>query len=141
MTIPEGEKEVAEVKTFGGSQIFEWPITIVGKEVTLKWDFMKLGQYNALRRMYYNNGVEYTWDPEETGGGTYSVIIKKCTGEYFKNLLNDSIYRKDVVVVMSIRSKVLTATTTTTTTTHTTTSTTSTTTTAAATTTSTTTTT
>jgi|GEM_PF-3041262 len=117
MTMPYSEKIVAEQITFGGSQLFEWAATIVGKEVVLKWDFMPLGMYNNLRRKYLRTGQTYTWNPQLANGETFSVVIKNLEGTYFKHLNEDNTYRKDVTMVLSIRSKVLTATTTTTSTT------------------------
>jgi len=124
MTMPYSDKVTAEEKTFGGSQVFEWAATIVGKQVTLKWDYMPLGMYNDLRRKYLRTGQTYTWDPALANGETFSVIIKNLEGVYFKHLKEDSTYRKDVVLTLSIRSKVLSATTTTTSTTTSTTTTT-----------------
>lgn len=120
MTMPYSDKTVAEVQTFEGTQIFEWAATIVGKEVVLKWDFMPIGMWNALRQRYLATGTQYTWDPEIVGGTTYSVVLKSLQGTYFKHLKEDSEWRKDVALVLSIRSKVAIATTTTTTSTTTT---------------------
>jgi len=117
MTMPYSEKIVAEEKTFGGSQIFEWEATIIGKEVNLKWDFMPLGMYNNLRRKYMRLGQTYTWDPQLTNGETFSVAITGLQGTYFKHLKENSTWRKDVILTLSIRSKVVSATTTTTSTT------------------------
>jgi hypothetical protein len=121
MTMPYSEKTVAEAKTFGGTQIFEWDATIIGKEVVLKWDYMPIGMWNALRRRYLATGTLYTWNPEIAGGTTYSVVIKKLDGSYFKHMREDTEWRRAVTMVLSLRSKVTTATTTTTTSTTTTT--------------------
>jgi hypothetical protein len=120
MTMPYSEKTVSEAKTHAGTQIFEWTASIVGKEVTLKWDFMPLFMYRMLRRKYLRTGETYTWNPQLDDGQTFSVVIKYLEGTYFKVLKEDTEYRKDVIMVLSIRSKVLTATTTTSTSTTTT---------------------
>ena len=121
MSMPYSEKTVAEAKTFGGSQVFEWDATIVGKEVVLKWDYMPVGMFNALRRRFLNTGTLYTWDPEIVGGTTYSVVIKKLEGAYFKHMREDTEWRRGVKMTLSLRAKVVVGQTTTTTSTTTTT--------------------
>jgi len=105
MTMPYSEKVVAEVETYGGTEIFEWTPSIVGKEVTLTWKLMSIGMWNALRRRYLVTGTTYVWDPAIVGGTTYNVVIKKLEGSYIKQLLETKGYREGVSMVLSIRSK------------------------------------
>lgn len=121
MTMPYSEKVVAEVESHGGTQLFEWTASIIGKEVVLKWEFMPIGMWNALRRRYLETSTQYVWDPEIVGGTTYNVVIKSLTGGYLKNVHEDNENRINVEMRLGIRSKELIATTTTTTSTTTTT--------------------
>ena len=124
MTMPYKDKVTAEITTHEGSQIFEWGATIVGKEITLEWSFLELPQWNGMRSKYLETGTVYIWDPDLSGGTTYNVTIKSMIGKYFRVVMDDRALRRDVKVVLSIRSVALYATTTTTTTTYTTTTTT-----------------
>ena len=119
MTMPYKDKVTAEVATHAGSQIFEWDATIVGKEITLEWAYLELPQWNGMRSKYLRTGTQYVWDPDLSGGTTYNVTIKSMTGKYFRTVMDDRDLRRDVKVVLSIRSVAVYATTTTTTTTYT----------------------
>jgi hypothetical protein len=121
-SMPYSSKTVAEVQTFGGTELFEWEASIVGKEVVLKWDHMEVGMFNALRRRYLVMGTTYVWDPD-IGGNTFNVVIKDFSGKYLRNFTENSSYvnyRENVVMVLSIRSRATTMTTSTTTSTTTT---------------------
>ncbi len=122
MTIPESKKTVSRVATYAGSAIFQWSDFIEGTEITLKWDLMPAAQYSALRSKYLTTDT-YEWNPGLSGGETYNVKIIDMSGSYVEVLHDDIAYRKDVVIVLDIRSKGSTTTTTSSTTTTTTTTT------------------
>lgn len=122
MSIPEKQKDVAVTKTYGGSAIFEWAAILQGTKVQLEWDFMPSGTYKKLRQQYLLTGVTYIWDPQ-TGGNTYNVQIVRLEGAYFGTVHHEGAYRRDVKLILDIRSKaaILQSTTTTSTTSTTTT--------------------
>ncbi|MCJ7760978.1 hypothetical protein MUP59_07565 [Candidatus Bathyarchaeota archaeon] len=43
-TIPELDLSYAVVQTYESVAYFEWGLSIVGKEIILEWDWMKLAQ-------------------------------------------------------------------------------------------------
>lgn len=101
MSIPESKKSVATVETYTGSVIFQWGAILEGVEIELKWKWMDLTFYNALRTKYLTTD-SYVWDPDT--GDTYNVIIVGLDGAYFEEALGKIIYRKDITLRMSIRS-------------------------------------
>lgn len=120
MHIPEKQKDVSVVKTYGGSAIFEWAAILQGTVVELTWNFMPKGQYKALRELYLQTGTTFIWDPE-TGGNTYTVRIIGLTGEYFGTVHHEGRYRRNAKMKLDIRSLATTVQATTTTTSTTTT--------------------
>lgn len=125
MGIPEKRKSFSRVQTYTGSAIFEWSAILEGTEITLEWNFMPKGMYNALRAKYLQTGVTFVWNPN-TGGNTYNVRIKDLIGEYHDVVNHGGAWRQKVKLALDIRSKESIVQSTTTTTTSTTTSTTTT---------------
>jgi hypothetical protein len=121
MDIPEKKKDVAESKTYGGSAIFEWAAILEGTKVVLEWKYMPKGMYTALRLMYLQIGTAFIWNPQ-TGGNTYNVRITDLQGDYFGTVHHEGPFRRNVKMILSVRSlaAVLQSTTTTTTSTTTT---------------------
>jgi hypothetical protein len=121
MTIPVREKLVAEVNTYGGSEVFQWPPLYRGTRITLEWNYMPALQWKRLRSKYLKTDRTYIYDPD-AGGQTYNVTITRMSGKYHDVVHSEGDYRSDVVVQLSIRSLEDADTTTSTTTTTTTTS-------------------
>ena len=101
MDIPESKKSVATVDTYTGSVIFQWDAILEGVEVELKWNWMTLAFYTALRTKYLTTDA-YVWDPDT--GDTYNVIMINLDGSYFEEALSKIAYRKDITLRLSIRS-------------------------------------
>lgn len=108
MTIPEAMKTIAVVPTYSGSAIFQWDATLEGARVSMKWDFMSLVQYDALRAIYLSSN-EVSWvtgvEVDETPV-IYNVVPIGLTGSYFQVHLDDLAYRENVEMVLDIRSQI-----------------------------------
>lgn len=106
MTIPEVKKTVAVVPTYSGSAIFQWDPLIQGEQVTLKWNFCSIEQYDALRAEYFKT-ASVLWVTDQMSGETplnYNVMVINLVGTYFDVHLDDLPYRKDVTLTLDIRS-------------------------------------
>ncbi|MDX9785443.1 MAG: hypothetical protein RBT11_01610 [Desulfobacterales bacterium] len=101
MDIPESKKLFAEVKTYSGSAIFQWPALIQGQTVELFWSHMGVAQYEALRALYLSDAV-VTWNPQYLG--TYQVVVSHLEGKYLDAVYNAHPYRYDVKMKLNIRS-------------------------------------
>jgi len=102
MTPPESKKTVAEVDTYSGSAIFQWPALIVGQKTKLTWPSMTETMYAQLRTLYLSQDAA-AFVPDD--GYTYQVIVVDLDGEYFKYVLNSIPFRKDVELTLNIRSQ------------------------------------
>ena len=102
MDILESKKEVAEVKTYTGSSVFQWDALISGESVTMYWPTMTLTMYAQLRTLYLS-ASEIAFVPGD--GYTYQVIVTDLNGEYFKYLTGATAYRKEVKLTLNIRSQ------------------------------------
>lgn len=102
-------KPVGSVATFAGSAVFQWSPFWSGTEITLEWDYMREAQYLSLRILYLSSSV-VAFDPD-TGGDTYSVIVKSLDGKYWETANSDQPYREDVKMVLEVRSQLSSTTT------------------------------
>jgi len=103
MTIPESKKTVSIVDTYSGSAIFQWTTLLQGSIVILKWKWMYLSMYDALRTKYQSMD-EAVWDTDASA--TYNVIVTNLKGEYFEAALDKVAYRANVELTLNIRSEV-----------------------------------
>lgn len=101
MTIPDSTKVVAEVDTLNGSELFQWPATIIGQTINLYWRLMSVTMYNSLRALYVLPD-KVIWNPQYLG--TYEVVITELEGKYLEVILDDNGYRSDVNMKLNIRS-------------------------------------
>lgn len=99
----ESYKDVATVKTYGGSAVFQWDVTIIGKEIDLEWDSMSTTMYGELRTLYVDDS-SVVFDPQN--GNTYNVIVTNLEGKYYDSGLEDIAYRQDVTLTLHILSQV-----------------------------------
>jgi hypothetical protein len=103
VTIPESQKRVATVDTYSGGAVFQWSAVIQGLPIELDWKGMTVAQYNQLRTLYLSSD-EVVWDPNT--GTTYNVIVQDLMGTYFEGDFGSGGYRKNVKMVLNIRSVV-----------------------------------
>lgn len=103
MDLIESKKSVVNVPTLSGSAIFQWAATIQGVLVSLAWDDISETFYENLRTKYLSTNT-VVFDPKD--GNTYNVIVEELTGSYIQYGLEDIPYRKDVELILNIRSMI-----------------------------------
>ena len=62
-TLPQPEKSTGKVKTYSSVAFFSWGLSLLGKEISLEWDWMGVDQYERLRSLFEAN-APVVWDPE-----------------------------------------------------------------------------
>ena len=62
-TLPQPEKSTGKVKTYSSVAFFSWGVSLLGKEISLEWDWMGVDQYERLRSLFEAN-APVVWDPE-----------------------------------------------------------------------------
>ena len=62
-TLPQPEKSTGKVKTYSSVAFFSWGVSLLGKEISLEWDWMGVDQYERLRNLFEAN-APVVWDPE-----------------------------------------------------------------------------
>lgn len=103
MDLLESKKVVAKVDTYSGGAIFQWDATIQGVSVALSWDNMSETFYQNLRTKYLSTS-SVVFDPKN--GSTYNVIVEELSGRYIQYGLEDIPHRKNVELILNIRSTV-----------------------------------
>jgi hypothetical protein len=91
--------------TYSSYAYFSWPKTIVGKIVTLNWDYMTSSQYDSLYTKYAADAI-IEFNPRQDITFKFNVIIKSLQGVYFLDVAASSSFRKDVKMELLIVSKV-----------------------------------
>jgi len=62
-TLPQAEKSLGKVKTYSSIAFFSWGLSLLGKEISIEWDWMGVDQYERLRSLFEAN-TSVVWDPE-----------------------------------------------------------------------------
>lgn len=104
--IPEARKTVDTIRTYGGSDVFEWPAIIAGQEVTLTWSLMPNAMYQSLQNLYFS-GDECTWGTRNQR--TYQVVIMDLTAKFVDAVFYRNRWRLDVELKLFIRSEAIVA--------------------------------
>jgi hypothetical protein len=102
-TLPNKHRLGHEVETIGGIEFFSWGATIVGKKITLKWDYMLTAQFNSLQTIL-DGDAEVTFQPGD--GNTFNVQVLRLNGAYFLDNESGAELRKSVTLEMIIISQV-----------------------------------
>jgi hypothetical protein len=101
--LPNKQRVAHEVETIGGVEFFSWGVTIAGKRIILKWDYMLTTQFNSLQTLLEND-VGVTFQPGD--GDTYNVQILRLNGAYFLDNEAAAELRKQVTLELIILSQV-----------------------------------
>lgn len=91
--------------TYSSVSFFSWGASVVGKVVSLEWEYMKAEQYDALQTKY-EAGAQIVFDPKQDATFRFNVIITDFIGTYFLNMKDTAAYRKDVKLELLIMSVV-----------------------------------
>jgi len=103
-TIIKSDKVIAFQPTYNSIFAFDWGKSYIGKEITMKWDYMSIEQFNDMDYLLEYYGY-LAFDPHDDTDLTFSVWIKSFTGDYHLShtvLENADDYRKNVELVLII---------------------------------------
>ena len=89
------EKRSSFVKTWESVAYFSWGATIVGKEITIEWDWMKEAQFSSIQALHIADEA-VLWDLDAAGKNNYMVEITFFDGKLFDTVGYGKAYRKDV---------------------------------------------
>lgn len=103
MDLFESKKDIATVRTYDSTAVFQWTPTIAGHDVVMEWDNMSSAMYDELRTLYLSD-LTIVVDPDN--GNTYNVVVKNLEGKYIKYGLEDIPHREDVSLTLHIISQV-----------------------------------
>jgi len=62
-TLPQAERSTGRVKTYSSIAFFSWGLSLLGKEISIEWDWMGVDQYERLRVLFEANSP-VVWDPQ-----------------------------------------------------------------------------
>lgn len=96
----------AIVDTYSDVSHFSWTSTIVGKRLSLFWNFMTAAEFNTLNG-YCEDNDDKVFDPQDGSAKTYNVKITSMDADYLIFLTSAAgVYRKDVSMEVLIISQV-----------------------------------
>lgn len=107
-SIIKADKSCAVVHTYMGAAFFNWGTLLQGKELELRWDYMKETDFATLDAMMDADG-SVVFDPQDGSSNTFNVWLISLDGDYFLEMGDGnsaSVFRKNVVLVMVIESEV-----------------------------------
>ena len=94
--------DVSAAKTIDGVATFVWPATYKGEVVNLRWEYMTTAQYASILALYLA-GDSLTFNPEDSTGRTFTVLISDFYGAYHMNLADAvGTYRQNVDLTLVI---------------------------------------
>ena len=96
----------AKKGTYTSVAFFSWGVSIVGKEVTIVWDYMSKSEYDALQAIYVADN-EIVWDPKDGSSKSYNVQILDFYSTYVGDVPDSApFHRKDAKMDLLIMSEV-----------------------------------
>lgn len=72
-TLPKAGRLMDVVKTFTSVVAYSWGVTILGKKITLEWDWMSKTMFEELRKLEESD-AELVWDPEQIAFVWHGVV-------------------------------------------------------------------
>jgi hypothetical protein len=112
MTMMIKDKLTSVVQTYDGVAMFDWGVTWTGKEITLKWDYMTLAQWDFLVTNVITVTTTIEFQPNDGQTDSYgdpllfNAFVKSLKGDYHltNEITGALVYRKDVELVLVIHS-------------------------------------
>lgn len=104
-------RDCAHVTTYTSVGFYSWGASIVGKIVSLQWDYLSYVVYNQLQALLEAD-AQVVFDPDLGGASppTYNVEILSLTGTYWQTqgttVESENAYRTDVHLQLLIMSTV-----------------------------------
>lgn len=107
MTVIRSDKYCVSKLTYSSVAFFSWGLSIVGKEILLRWSYMESDEFEDLDVLYKADNT-IVFNPMDDLGKTYNVAIKGLDSKYFFRLgVSPGQWRKDVNIVLLILSEVV----------------------------------
>lgn len=105
MTILHEDRDISYVKTHSSVHTFSWGLSMIGKEVEIRWNYMPTTQYAELLSIYQDDDY-FTFDPQDGEGYTYTVEMLEFHGEYLVHLTNTSNHmRQNILMLLLVLSQ------------------------------------
>lgn len=102
------ERDSAHVKTYASVAFFSWGVSIIGKVITLEWEYMPRTMFDSLQGLVEADDT-LIFNPDLESSKTYNVEIVSLNGKYYQtqgNTIDTEVaYRKDVKLELLIMSE------------------------------------
>ena len=98
MTILHDDRDISYVKTHSSVHTFSWGLSMVGKEVEIRWNYMPTTQYAELLDIYQDDD-SFSFNPNDSEGYTYTVEMLTLTGEYLVHLTDTSTHMRQNIIM------------------------------------------
>lgn len=102
-------RRVASVETYESIAVFSWGVSIIGKEISLKWEYLPDSQYNAMMALYIAD-TAVVFDPQQGDGKTYNVELMGMSGAYHYKLNSgddEDVWRSKISLDLLVISEVV----------------------------------
>lgn len=104
ITVIRAKKRNAAKETYNSVAYFSWGASIIGREISLKCDYMEADDFAALDAIYQAD-LPIVWDPQDGSGHTYNVEMTELDGEYHLGFgVTSAVLRKNVTITLLILS-------------------------------------
>jgi len=102
-TIPDAERVIGEVKTYNSSVVFDFGVSLSGKQIVMEWDWMPAAQFDAMD-LIFQADEPISWVLEKGVVGSILVDLISLTGDLFEVIGYDEAfpYREKVKATLLI---------------------------------------
>lgn len=102
------ERKSSHVQTYSSVAFFSWGASVIGKVITLEWDYMPRTMFDSLQAVV-DADYMVILNPDLESGKTYNVEIINLSGKYYQtqgNTVDAGVaYRRDVKLELVIMSE------------------------------------
>lgn len=102
------ERCSAHVQTYASVAFFSWGVSVIGKVITLEWEYMPRTMFDSLQGLVEADET-LILNPDLESSKTYNVEIVSLNGKYYQtqgNTIDTQVaYRKDVKLELLIMSE------------------------------------
>lgn len=101
MTVIQPARTISFVQTYDSIAVFSWGVSIVGKAIGLKWDWLSVSQFDQLQSILEGD-EQVSFFPEIDSGTTYMVEVLGLDGKYHMSQGGSGNYRTEVFLKLLI---------------------------------------
>lgn len=105
MTPVRAAKHSAHALTYTNVAFFNWGVSIIGKEIDLKWNYMDADEFDDLDEIYQKEDP-VVFDPQMGDGATYNVHVTEFDGTLFRKTSGTGAFRTNVKMTLLIMSEI-----------------------------------